>query len=491
MMNSVALPTIIHRQAVHHLIREDGQEDLCFALWYPSRGQQRKTALIHQLILPKHGERQVHGNASFLPHYFERALGVAVASGGGLAFIHSHPGPGWQDMSWDDVNAERGHAAAAKGATGYPLVGLTLGTDQAWSGRFWEKTAPRIYEREWCTSVRVVGEQLAITLHPTLTTTPSFGPQLERTRTAWGNAVQTQLTHLRVGVVGAGSVGCIVAEALARMGVGHITLLDFDTVEMVNLDRLLFATRRDAQLRRAKVEVLANALINSGTARDFSVDALEWSVIEEAGFRAALDCDVLFSCVDRPWPRSVLNFIAYAHLIPVVDGGVRVAPNPKTDKLRHADWRAHIAIPTRPCLSCLEQYTEADAAAERDGYFDDPSYFAGLPDEHQIKRNENVFAFGLSTASFEVLQFLAMMIAPSGLANPGAQRYHFVTGKLEIDKLDQCKPGCFVNSLVATGDCAPVKVTGKHKVAEQARKQRQQFQRTWRYKLRKWLPWWK
>jgi molybdopterin/thiamine biosynthesis adenylyltransferase len=43
----------------------------------------------------------------------------------------------------------------------------------------------------------------------------------------------------------------LVAEALARVGVERITLLDFDTVEMHNLDRLLHARQRDALLARA------------------------------------------------------------------------------------------------------------------------------------------------------------------------------------------------------------------------------------------------
>src|SRR5438876_1060643 len=138
---SVAFSSAVHSAATNHLIRPDGQEDLCFGIWYPSHGYSRVTALLHRLILPQDDERYVHGNASFLPHYFERAISEAVTAGGGLAFLHSHPSPGWQGMSGDDIKAERGHAAAAKGATGLPLVGLTAGIDGAWSGRFWEKVA--------------------------------------------------------------------------------------------------------------------------------------------------------------------------------------------------------------------------------------------------------------------------------------------------------------------------------------------------------------
>lgn len=84
------------------------------------------------------------------------------------------------------------------------------------------------------------------------------------------------------------------------MGIGHIKLLEFDSVERVNLDRLLFVTEDDAILKRSKVDVLASAIGRGATASPFAVDPLEWSVVEEQGFREALDCDALFSCVDRP-----------------------------------------------------------------------------------------------------------------------------------------------------------------------------------------------
>ena len=237
----------LHAVAATHLIRADGQEDLCFAIWHPSEGSHRTTALLHRLILPQPGERAVHGNASFHPEYFERALGEAVEAQGGLAFLHSHPAPGWQNMSSDDIRAEEGHAAATKGATGLPLVGLTLGNDGAWSARFWEKTRPKKYERRWCENVRVVGDPFTVTYADQLRPPPRFKEELRRTISSWGKEAQAKLARLRIGMVGAGSVGTIVAETLAQSGIQDITLIDFDTVENLNLDRLLHATTSTAE----------------------------------------------------------------------------------------------------------------------------------------------------------------------------------------------------------------------------------------------------
>jgi molybdopterin-synthase adenylyltransferase len=465
---STALPQTVQAGALRHLLRQDDQEDLCFALWYPSVGQSRTTALIQRLVFPEPGERQVHGNASFLPSYFERAVGEAVKAQAGLALLHSHLGPGWQDMSADDIRAEQSHAPAVMGATGLPFVGLTAGTDGAWSARFWIKTGPRQYDRQWCESTRVVGERLAVTYHDGLIPRPRFREQLTRTVSAWGPENQAALARLRFGIIGAGSVGFLVGEALARTGMSIIRLLDFDRVEKINLDRLLHATRKDAELRRPKVEVLAKALRESATAENFTVDPLQWSVVEEEGFRAALDCDVLFSCVDRPWPRSVLNLIAYAHLIPVIDGGISVVTKRGNAGLRGADWRAHVAAPTRRCLECLGQYDPADVSLEREGYFDDPKYISGLSDDHLIKRNENVFAFSMSTASFEVLQMLSMVIAPLSVCNPGAQMYHFVTGQLDT-RVEDCNGNCLYRGFTAKGDRTGITVTGRHPAAEKAR----------------------
>ncbi len=453
-----------------HLVRADGDEDLAFALYRPSSGARRDTAIIDRILLPMEGDRNVHGNASFNAVFFERALAVARESNAGLAFMHSHPAParGWQRLSRDDFAAESGMAGAVAAGTGRPLVGLTLAAaDGAWSARFWERTAPRQYEPFYCESVREVGDALRVTFHDRTRPVPLARDCLLRTLAAWGPDVQAMLARLRIGVVGLGSVGSIVVEALARIGIEHLVLLDFDSLETVNLDRTLNVQEADADGTNAKVTLAARAARASATSAAFQVDALEHSVCEVPGYRAALDCDVLFSCVDRPWARSVLNFIAYAHLIPVIDGGIHVSRTGR-GRMRGADWKAHVAGPGRACLRCLRQYDPGLVQAEREGHLDDPSYIESLPDEHPIKRNENVFAFSLAVASLEVLQLLSMVVGPAGLHNYGGQAYHMASGSLDVGRAE-CQPYCEFPMLLGRGDDAGATGTSVHQRAEAVR----------------------
>jgi hypothetical protein len=455
---SAAMTEPVNRAARDHLLRIDGQEDLCFALWRSSRGQNRTTALIERLILPSEGERNVHGNVSFEPAFFERALAEAATAGAGLALMHSHPlGYGWQRMSRDDTVAEQSHAGAVFGATGKPFVGLTLAADETWSARFWERTAPRTYPANWCATVRVIGDRLSVTYMDGLAPPPPPTAEQGRTVSAWGEGSQAALVRLRAGIVGAGSVGGLIAEALARTGFEDIVLIDYDRVEQRNLDRLNYATRAD--IGRLKIEVLADHLRARATAESFDVRPVPAAVYEEEAYRAALDCDVLFSCVDRPWGRHVLNLIAYAHLIPVIDGGIRVRTN-RFGRLAAADWRAHIATAGRSCLQCLGQYDPGYVQMEREGHLDDPTYIEGLPRGHPLKARENVFAFSMSCAGLQMLQMLALTLAPLDQSNPGAQLYHFVGGYMEEPFFGSCHPECPFQSLIAFGDTCGIIVTG-------------------------------
>jgi hypothetical protein len=438
--------------AHRHLIRHDGQEDLCFALWRPSTGQSRRTALLFALVLPESGEREVHGNASFQAAYFERAAGLAHVEGAGLAFLHSHPFPGWQAMSWDDVAAEDGHAAATFGATGLPLVGLTTGSDGVWSARFWDRVAPGRFQRTWCGTVRTCGSGFAIDFADAVCPVPASGERQRRTRSAWGDKAQAKLARLRVGIVGLGSVGAIVAEALARTGIEDLVLIDFDRVEEHNLDRLLHATVADARDGRLKVDVAGLALEQHAVAMSFAAQRVPRRIQESSGHAAALDCDVLFSCVDRPAPRHLLNVIAQAHLIPAVDGGILVRQT-RSGALLSADWRTHVAGPHRRCLACIGQYDPGVVQLDRQGLLDDPSYIEQLASDHPLRARENVFIFSSACASAALLQFMSYVLAPMGIESLPRQHYHAVPGILDSEVEPQaCEPSCVVPAFLAQGD---------------------------------------
>lgn len=82
----------------------------------------------------------------------------------------------------------------------------------------------------------------------------SDAPIWERTRIIVGDAGVERLRAARVLLAGLGGVGSFAAEALARAGVGHLTLADFDLVSASNLNRQLVALR--STLGRKKIEVM-------------------------------------------------------------------------------------------------------------------------------------------------------------------------------------------------------------------------------------------
>lgn len=465
---SVVMTDEIHQLLMAHLIRKDGDEDLCFATYIPGRGSKRYTGIVTHVILPEDGEREIHGNVGFLPEYLERVLKIASERREGVVLLHAHLGPGWQGMSRDDVAAEMRLAPAVMGATGLPLLGMTLGTDGAWSARFWEKDyqKKRSFIREWCENVRVISKQLRITFNDNLLP-PSFdvGKQL-RTISAWGEKTQEDLSRLRIGIVGLGSVGSIVAEILARTGISNFTLIDFDPVEDKNLDRL--ANVFFADVGHLKVDVIKKAIMKSATSPSVNVVSCDYSICEKEGFLEALNCDILFSCVDRPWPRQVINFIAYAYLIPVIDGGILVRSNKANTRLIGADWRAHTVGHQRACLECIGQYKAENAVLEKQGYLDDPAYMKDMPGGSKLNAHENVYVFSSHLASMEVLQMLSLFMAPGEVADVGHQMYHFVLGDMSKSTF-ACHEQCFFQTIIGKGDHSGIEVYGAHIAAQLAR----------------------
>jgi tRNA A37 threonylcarbamoyladenosine dehydratase len=83
-------------------------------------------------------------------------------------------------------------------------------------------------------------------------------PRLDRNARLLGLDAQERLVRAHVVVLGLGGVGSFAAEALARAGVGRLTLVDGERVDETNVNRQLHAL--DGEVDRLKAEVLAERL---------------------------------------------------------------------------------------------------------------------------------------------------------------------------------------------------------------------------------------
>ena len=82
-------------------------------------------------------------------------------------------------------------------------------------------------------------------------------------RALYGNEIFEKLQNTHVTVLGVGGVGSWCAEALCRTAVGKLTLIDFDTIEITNLNRQLHTTTKTVGLYKA--DVLSSRLLEINT----------------------------------------------------------------------------------------------------------------------------------------------------------------------------------------------------------------------------------
>ena len=464
---SVAMTAATEKALLSLLVREDGQEDLCLATYRPSTGATRTTALIRTVIPPEEGDRFVHGNATVTGNYILRAADIAQRDGCGLVLLHSHPGADtWQFMSGPDHDTESSYAYLVREITGHPLVGMTLAAvNNTWSARHWHVGAGNQINRHHCTNVRVIGERLAVSWTHELRPPPKSNERQLRSVSAWGEHCQADLARRRVLVVGAGSVGLDVILRLAASGICRLTVMDFDLVQMYNLDRLIGAMRRDARLKRAKTHVAHREGVRAATANNFQVDISHHSICEPEGLRLALDHDIIFCCVDKPWPRAVLNAMAYTDLIPVIDGGIRIDTLPD-GRMRNAIWRSHVVRPGRPCMSCNRQLDLAEVQLDKQDLLNRPDYISG---NGGAKRptSQNVAPLSINVAASLLAQYVSFSVAPAGLGDPGPLRYSLSSHFLEHLE-DSTRANCPAEQEEGAGD-QRTDMTGRHEEAERMR----------------------
>ncbi len=137
---------------------------------------------------------------------------------------------------------------------------------------------------------------------------------LSRTEALLGEAAMARLAVARVAVIGVGGVGSWCAEALARTGVGHLTLVDDDVVVPSNVNRQCPATAKT--LGRPKVEALRERLLDINP--DDDVVAVSGRYPATTPDLRLMDFDLVVDAIDSVDCKAELILAATAAGVPLL-----------------------------------------------------------------------------------------------------------------------------------------------------------------------------
>jgi molybdopterin/thiamine biosynthesis adenylyltransferase len=127
---------------------------------------------------------------------------------------------------------------------------------------------------------------------------------------------QERILAARVLIIGAGGLGSPVALYLASAGVGHITVVDHDTVDMTNLQRQIAHTVDRVGTPKVQSIQTALAQINPGV----HVTAVQQRADAALLNQLVAQADVVLDCCDNFATRHAINAACVAHKKPLVSG---------------------------------------------------------------------------------------------------------------------------------------------------------------------------
>ena len=153
-----------------------------------------------------------------------------------------------------------------------------------------------------------------------------------------GSAGQRRLLDSRVLIIGAGGLGSPVAIYLALAGIGTLGIVDYDVVDVTNLQRQIL--HHDADVGRSKVESARDTLLAYNP--DLEVVAFEEPITSENAMEMMAGFDVVVSGADNFAARYLINDAAYLSGKPLVDGSILMF-----------DGRATTYMPGKGCYRCV------------------------------------------------------------------------------------------------------------------------------------------
>lgn len=391
-------------------------------------------------VLPEHYLQQHEAGMSLASPAYASVVKTARAANLSIVFVHSHP-PGALFFSSQDDREEPKLIDFFKARVPGRTHGALVVCDGKILGRIYTpEQQPLDVIAEWGTQWRVhVAGHAA---RPNV---------FDRSIRAIGQAGQSLLGQLVVGIVGAGGTGSPTAQILARLGIGTLLLFDDDKLEDTNVPRVVGATMAD--VGQPKVHVLAEHLRSIGLGTN--VVPIAGSICRQDVALRLRDCDVIVSCVDKEMPRSILMAHQLHYLTPVIDLGVKIEV---VEQAIQEVWgRITTMTPGAPCLFCRGRISaeglrlEALQGDERASQFRQ-GYAPELEEPAPA-----VVAYTSAVASMAAAELLSRLFLPGARRSLGDEALMRLDLGTVRSNTGQRRAGCMCanDSSLAAGDVSP------------------------------------
>ncbi|MDO8773511.1 MAG: ThiF family adenylyltransferase [Burkholderiaceae bacterium] len=172
-----------------------------------------------------------------------------------------------------------------------------------------------------------------------------------------GPTSEQNLAATTVGILGLGGGGSHIALQLAHLGVGGYVLIDPDTIDETNLNRLVNGTRADVQANQQKIRIAERTIRSVLPNARISAHAKPWQEVASE----LKHCDVIIGGLDSVIAKDEIDRFGKRFLIPYIDMGMDV--HKVSDRFLIAG-QVVLTLPGGPCLRCMGVVTEAALATE-------------------------------------------------------------------------------------------------------------------------------
>lgn len=130
---------------------------------------------------------------------------------------------------------------------------------------------------------------------------------------------QSKISKATVMVVGAGATGNELVKNLVLTGIGKIILIDYDTINLSNLNRCVLFDTKSAKKQDYKVDVVKKACKNLNPETEIITLKEDLNDIDKNLYKKS---NVICSCVDNIEARLQSNNYAYYYGVPFIDSGI-------------------------------------------------------------------------------------------------------------------------------------------------------------------------